>query len=173
MSVCMCLYECMKTYVGECPQKPQHGIGSVASGVAGIYELPGMCTTTYNTFLMIEHWAHLTAEWFLYPLYLDLDFLQSDQITFYTEVVVYCMHFKTLNIYLFNFLCMVISSKWMYFTVCMPDSQRIQKRVSGPLEIKMQMAVTMWALGTKRLSFVRAESVHNHWSSHQTLLYYF
>ena len=51
----VCLYECMNTYVGECPQKPQYGIGSVASGVAVIYELPAMCTTTYNTFLMIEH----------------------------------------------------------------------------------------------------------------------
>ena len=84
------------------------------------------------------------------------------------------MHLKTLNIYLFNFLCMAISSKnGCVCTVYMPDSQRIQKSASGPLEIKMQMAVTMLVLGTKGLSFVRAESVHNHWLSHQTLLYYF
>ena len=82
--VCVCVFMSVWTHTLVSALKSHNmGIGSVASGGAVICELPAMCTTTYNTFLMIEHWAHLTAEWFLYPPYLDLDFPQSDQITFY------------------------------------------------------------------------------------------
>lgn len=65
---------------------------------------------------------------------------------------------KTSNIYLFNILCMSIFHKCMYVHNVHAWHQRILKRASGHLEIKLQMAVTTCVLGTKCPSFLRART---------------